>query len=328
MMTPPDNTSSSPSGASSTPLEPLTVPTTQQIVEKYLPSVQWLSPVKGLCLCPGRAKHTSKSTKKDCAVFLDGKVPTVYCFHQNCQVEVEAVNDDIRAAWRYFQPEVSAEERQKLLEDSSRRHELESRALAAKATILEKYKWNIFGEALNAQLPEQFRIWRDSLWRPTDVIWCGEPHNSGAFFHRNNFMLAEDATAKGHFSSASTYRAGNYSRSNDNVVSTPFLIVEGDAVFKTTMINENDKHDNKLACAAIFNWLRKEMKLNLRAIVDSANKSLHGWFDMPDVKTFEQLKVMLPIMGCDKAMFKPSQPARLPGVLRDNGNEQRLLYIA
>lgn len=311
-----------------TPSEPSTAPTTQQIVEKYLPSVRWLSPVKGLCLCPGREKHTSKSTKKDCAVFLDGKVPTVYCFHQNCQVEVEAVNDDIRAAWRYFQPEVSAEERQKLLEDSSRRHELESRALAAKATILEKYKWNIFGEALNAQLPEQFRIWRDSLWRPTDIIWVGESHSSGQFFHRNHFMLAEDATTKGHFSTASTFRTGTYSRSNESVLTTPYLVVEGDAVLKPVMLNDNDRHDNKLACAAIFNWLRKEMKLTLRAVVDSGNKSAHGWFNMPDAATFAQLKVMLPVMGCDKAMFKPSQPCRVPGVLRENGNEQRLLYIA
>jgi hypothetical protein len=298
----------------------------QEIVAKYLPDVQWISPTKGLCVCPGAAKHTTRSTKKDCAVFVE-KVPTVYCFHQNCQVEVEAVNDDIRAAWRYFQPEVSPEERQNLLAESSRRHELEARAQAAKATIVSKYQWDPFKSALNASLPEQFILWRDRLWKPDDTIWIGEPHHSGHFFHRAYFSFAETAILRGHFTTASCFKAGVYQRSNESVLRTPYLIVVGDAVLGAPINNDRDRHDNKLACAAIFNWLQKEMKLTLRCVVDSGNKSLHGWFNMPDQQTYDQLKVMLPVMGCDKAMFKPSQPARVPGIVRDNGNEQRLLFL-
>lgn len=321
------DTSTTPSAHASTPVSPSPTPSLQEIVQKYLPDVQWISPTKGLCLCPGRAKHTSKSTKKDCAVFVE-KVPTVYCFHQNCQEEVSSVNDDIRAAWRYFQPEVSPEERQKLLEDSARRHELEARALAAKATILRAFKWDVFQGALNVSLPEQFLLWRDRLWKPDDVIWIGEPHNSGHFFHRAHFSFAEDAIIRGHFTTASCFKAGVYQRSNESVLRTPYLIVEGDAVLGTPILNEQDRHDNKLACAAIFNWLQKELHLKLRAVISSGNKSLHGWFEMPNSVLYDQLKIMLPVMGCDRAMFKPSQPARIPGILRENGQPQTLLYIS
>lgn len=313
---------SKPSAESSEPQ-----PSLQQIVEKYLPDVQWVTPVKGLCLCPGREKHTSKSTKKDCAVFLDGKVPTVYCFHQNCQEEIQEVNEDIRDAWRYFQPEISPEERQKLLVESARRHELEARALAAKPQILKNWKWDIFSEALDASLPEQFQRWKQ-LWTPEDYIWIGEPHSSGQFFHKSHFGMAEDMVLRGHFGCASIFKSGTFSRTNENVATTPFLVVEGDAVLGVAPKTESDKHDNKLACAAIFNWLRKEMGLKLRAVISSGNKSLHGWFNMPDKDMFNQLRVILPALGCDRALFKPSQPVRIPGILRENGNPQQLLYIS
>lgn len=327
----PSDTPSTPSNSppSSSTSEP--VPTIHQIVEKYLPSVQWINPLKGLCLCPGREKHTTKSTKKDCAIFLDGPIPTVYCFHQNCQEEVDEANQNIRDAWRYFQPEVSPEERQRLLEDSEKRHALESRTVAAKPAILEKYAWNLpepdRDGRIPTSLPDHFLAWRDRIWNPEALIWIGEPHHSGQFFHKTHFMLAGEAMMKGHFTCASTFKSGSFSRANDGVSGTPYMIVEGDAVVGAP-VTDAEKQENKKACAAIFNWLRREMNLDLRCVIDSGNKSLHGWFRMPDKNVFDQLKIMLPVLGCDKAMFKPSQPARLPGILRENGNPQQLLYLA
>jgi hypothetical protein len=38
------------------------------------------------------------------------------------------------------------------------------------------------------------------------------------------------------------------------------------------------------------------------------------------------LKIVLPIFGCDPALFKPSQPCRLPGARRDD-RWQKLIWF-
>lgn len=314
------------SETSSTPVNPSepSTPTLQEIVQKFLPTVRWLSTDKGLATCPGHSKHTSRSTKRDCAVFIGGNVPTVTCFHSNCYEEIAKVNEEIRDVWRLYQPELPEADKARLRAEHSRRHELESRALAAKSRILVDYRWNInFDEPSTPA--EQFARWK-SLWKPTDRIWIGEPHESGQWFHRDCFPTVDEASCRGHFSSASTYKEGTCSRANDMVLATPYLIVEGDAVLGKPN-SDTERRENKLACAAIFRWLEKEVGMTLRCVIDSGNKSLHGWFDMPNTNLFEELKVLLPALGCDKSMFKPSQPARIPGIRRENGNMQTMLYF-
>jgi len=60
--------------------------------------------------------------------------------------------------------------------------------------------------------------------------------------------------------------------------------------------------------------------------VDTAGKSLHGWFDFPGDGCIPTLKEHLTALKCDPNMFRPSQPCRLPGALRD-GKYQRLIYF-
>lgn len=316
---PPDSLSapSNPSDTSS--------PSIHQIVERYLPFVRWLTPEQGLTPCPGEKKHNVKSSKRDCMVFVTpGRVPTVSCFHSSCHEEVAAVNDDIRAAWRLFSPAMSAEDQAALSEISTRRRELEARATASKPIILRDHAWSI--DLAKDSDPSDFNVWK-GLWRSQDIIWVGEPHESGQWFHRNCFQTAEEAGLRGHFSCASTFKLATQSRSNDSVASTPFLIVEGDSVLGKQPENDLEKRENKLACAAIFRWLEREVGLTLRCVIDSGNKSLHGWFNMPPEALYNDLKTLLPFMGCDRAMFKPSQPARVPGIMRDNGKGQNLLYF-
>jgi hypothetical protein len=65
---------------------------------------------------------------------------------------------------------------------------------------------------------------------------------------------------------------------------------------------------------AVFMWMRNFMRL--RAVVDTAGKSLHGWFEYPTQEELAELRVILPALGCDEALFKASQPCRLPGARR------------
>lgn len=50
----------------------------------------------GFAPCPGRARHTKGSGLRDFRVHLDAGVPTGFCFHSSCAVEVEEFNRELR----------------------------------------------------------------------------------------------------------------------------------------------------------------------------------------------------------------------------------------
>jgi hypothetical protein len=102
------------------------------------------------------------------------------------------------------------------------------------------------------------------------------------------------------------------------VLQKKFLVIESDILNKSQM-------------GSVIAWCRQFMRL--RAIVDTGGKSLHGWFDQPEPEIESELKLILPNLGrrgeqetLDSALFKPSQPCRLPGKTR-GGKIQSLLYL-
>lgn len=157
------------------------------------------------------------------------------------------------------------------------------------------------------------------LFQDDDIIWCGrDVQDTGSPAHASRFRpvrewLAE-TTSPGSFICPSTFKQGVYSRSNEHVLQPKFLVVESDKINKNEM-------------GALFRWLRTNVGLNLRVVIDTAGKSLHGWFDYPESRLLEQLRYFLPALGCDSALFNPSQPCRLPGAVR-NGHYQKLIYTA
>jgi hypothetical protein len=110
------------------------------------------------------------------------------------------------------------------------------------------------------------------------------------------------------------FRPGSTSRSNANVECRQFLVVESDVLHRDEV-------------GAVFLFLQRRLGHPLRCIVDTGGKSLHGWFEAPPEGTLlARLKAGLTGLGCDPKMFNPSQPARLPGALRD-GKEQKLIWL-
>jgi hypothetical protein len=76
-------------------------------------------------------------------------------------------------------------------------------------------------------------------------------------------------------------------------------------------------------------WLHaaSRLKYRLHCIIDTAGKSLHGWFEAPRNKVLEnRLKAGLVAFGCDPKVFTYSQPVRVPGAFRD-GRLQRLVWL-
>lgn len=162
-----------------------------------------------------------------------------------------------------------------------------------------------------------------SLFSPEDVIWIGgttdscndEADDNRKARCRLHFRRISDwlflPRPTGQFTCPSVFKAGCHSRCEGNVVQRRFLVLESDTLTKPEI-------------GAVFRWMRQFVRL--RAIVDTAGKSLHGWFDVPEFRALAELKVILPVLGCDPALFKAPQPVRLPGALRDE-KYQTLLYL-
>jgi hypothetical protein len=225
--------------------------------------------------------------------------------------------------------ELTPEERQRF-EAEKRKMRLRAQAETAASSILREHACGFayYGSRSPVNLCDRSPTndWRLllRLFKPDDVFWIGRTTQDSASekhdeqwkaFCRTRFRrVAEwlkEPSAPGLFTCPSAFKAGVHSRSNENAILRRYLVVESDTL------------DKNRVCA-VFRWL--EQFCRLRAIVDTAGKSLHGWFEPPDGATLAELKVILPAVGCDDAMFTLSQPCRLPEGNRE-GRIQSLLYL-
>jgi hypothetical protein len=211
-------------------------------------------------------------------------------------------------------------EKQKL---EQKRRLLEVRASFSLPLILKRYAWSY--EEILADSPvvlaqaDVQNSWRNivRLYNPEDILWIGDTYSSGKPEHHVHFKRAEEwlneKKVAGQFTCPATFKNDSYSRSNDNVLARRFLVVESDVLTKDQV-------------GALFRWLKDEVGLKLRAIVDTAGKSLHGWFEYPKKAVLEELQIILPQLGCDPGLFRASQPCRIPGALRGD-KYQSLIYL-
>jgi len=299
------------------------------VAEALFPGLEWTDEVTAHCPCPGQDKHTGKNGPRDCLVKIDG-IPTVYCVHQSCKEEIEAANKALRSGVPgNCLPELTHEEKlaQKVARDkAAQKHSLALKAKNSVGQILRDYSW-AYGQIIEASqfpiatAPREVMVEAFlSLFQPEDVLWIGDVADSGKPKHATNFRTAREwldqstvSAPFGPLTCPSSFVAGSFSRAKDSVRQQHYLVVESDSHTKDQV-------------GSIFRWLDEAVKLPLQAVVDTAGKSLHGWFDFPAPNILEELKVMLPAMGCDPKMFGSSQPCRLPGGLRDGNKIQKLIY--
>jgi len=118
----------------------------------------------------------------------------------------------------------------------------------------------------------------------------------------------------GNYTCGSSFKPGSFSRCNENLNGHRFMVVESDTLTKDEV-------------SAVFAYLRRRLQYPLHCIIDTAGKSLHGWFDAPRNKILEnRLKAGLEVFGCDPKVFTYSQPVRVPGAFRE-GKLQRLIWL-
>ena len=299
----------------------------RDIAVEMLGNIKWLEDDKGYCKCPGEDQHNGKTGNTDCIVHLDGAA-NIYCFHNSCIEERQQASKALRAALRKGEADPSSKlnrgELKEKHKQEMKRRLLEARASCSLPLILKRYAWsyaNILEDSPVILPPADVATnWKHivGLYKSDDVIWIGDTYSSGKPEHERHFKKAEEwlkqPTIVGNFTCPATFKNDSHSRSNDNVLVRRFLVVESDVL-------------NKDQVGAIFRWLKDEVGMNLRAVVDTAGKSLHGWFDFPKKAVFEELEIILPQLGCDPGLFRPSQPCRIPGVLRGE-KYQSLIYLS
>jgi hypothetical protein len=320
-------------------------PEHRAIAESLLTNIQWKDDRLGYCKCPGESQHNSPTKPDHCRITMDG-VPTIYCFHSSCSADLEHANHALRSAIAKYEyhpdpnlpkplprtltPEDIERQKKKLEQERLKEHSTKSLEVILQQNSLPMADW--FELSPCRLLDDPANDWRLllSLFREDDVVWIGgkfsscgadKPDDQKASFRRFFRPVTQwlqEKTAPDQFTCPSTFKPGTHSRSNENVVTRRFLVIESDCLTKYEM-------------CAVINWCRRFMKL--RAIVDTAGKSLHGWFDAPAAELEAELRLVLPNLGrtdkeptLDPALFKLAQPCRLPGAMRD-GRQQCLLYL-
>ena len=299
----------------------------RRIAESLFGEITWQEDGRGFCRCPGHDRHSGATGKRDCTLYLgNGKPPTVYCVHSSCAGEIADKNRALRSAigraeWELrrgldptlpAKPVLTREERSR--RRRAKRHaEIGRRARAGMPTLLEKFAWPMEAITTSADAfdDDGETGWRAllGLFQPDDVLWIGDRRDSGKPWHDSYFRTAAQWLRLAHrpvespLMSASCFRPGCHQRSRDNVVRTPFLVVESDTLARDEI-------------GAVFQWLITN-GVPLRAIIDTGGKSLHGWFDQPCAGTRrDDLLVALAAMGCDRGPWREPSMSRLPGTYR------------
>jgi len=303
--------------------------TAAAIAEKILKFVEWASGTIGYCECPGKKLHSTNDGKRDCVVYLD-RIPTVHCMHASCAAEIEKTNRLLRSSIlnpngdsAFELPKLTAEDKARITE-RHRNERIRIRATKSLPQILKQHRWT-YDEMIQDSPSDVKGDCRDH-WRallakfaPTDVVWIGAVNDSGGPECAANFKPASEwltyGRAPGQFTCPVNFKNTSTARSNANILDRRFLVVESDVLKKDEV-------------GAVFRWLHESCGLRLVAIVDTAGKSLHGWFDFVSCEpALDELRLVLPSLKCDPKLFTSSQPVRLPGAERD-GKLQRLVYLA
>jgi hypothetical protein len=309
----------------------LLAPSRRDIAEAHFATpIHWIDHETGYLLCPGKHLHSTPDGKRDCRLKLFP--PTLFCFHSQCtghneQIALEFCRNIGKAErggeitkWTPSPEELKAQRQRE--REKQRKATLERRAKDGLRSILERHAISERDFIISSPhtldcVPGEDWKRHLLLWKADDVIWIGNVTDSGSPRHEPNFRTRDEwlkeSSCPGNFTCPSTFKNNICSRSNENAIGRPFLVVESDTLPRGDM-------------RAVIQWLRLSMRL--RAVVDTGGKSLHGWFEYPNDAALTELKAILPTLGCDPALFKASQPCRLPGAWRAEKQKwQNLIWL-
>lgn len=281
-----------------------------------LANLTLVSPDAPYVVCPGREFHTHPNKDTDCHIWFNFGHVRLSCFHQSCAKAVARANGVLAG----LDPSLAVgcpgfDPKQQVLCDGLPGLNL--------PRILESpWSYNDIQADSPTKLEDEPSMhWRllMTLFNPDDVIWVGRDYyDAGKPLHARRFRAASEWQREefcpGPFVCPNTFIPGSYERTGKNILHIRYLVVESDEL----------NHDET---GAVFRFLQESpFNLKLRAVVDTAGKSLHGWFEYPDLRLFETVRQLIPRLKCDSQLMNANQSCRLPGAKR-GARHQRLIYL-
>ncbi|MDB4438246.1 CHC2 zinc finger domain-containing protein [bacterium] len=173
----------------------------------------------------------------------------------------------------------------------------------------------------------------NNLFPAEAIIWMGEPYDSRQERHRKNFKRTRDwlkQTSLPQRIAAGTFQPGSFSRTKENLKTSPFVIIESDDLIGHKPTNAGERNENKALSYALAGYCQHELGLHLRAVIDTGNKSLHLWFDRPPLKALEAVRTLAPGLRIDTGLLDScaTAPLRMPGCIHEKTNiPSTLLYL-
>jgi hypothetical protein len=279
--------------------------------------------------CPGSHLHNTGNEGSKARLYITNDLAWIKCFHTAClpirksksselcrlirEAKMGGI-DGLPKRYRRSREEIEAERAFAAERRQQMAWEHEARIVAQRLWAGQVPELPPSGEISNDAVEQQHQLL--SLYQPDDIVWIGDKFDSNPdHFKPASQWLQLAVQPPNNLTCPSTFIPGAMARQNEQVAARRFLVVESDELDKDNIMK-------------VFGWLVQEKNMVLQAIVDTGNKSLHGWFTFPDDKLLETLRWMLPKMKCDNSLFTASQPVRLPGILRgDTGRWQKLIWI-
>lgn len=171
------------------------------------------------------------------------------------------------------------------------------------------------------------------LFNSSDVLWLGGQYDTGKPKHAANFKTCAEWVKCETLPTrvaAGTFKAGSISRCNNNVLTSPFIIIESDDLIGHKPTTPEGKERNKQLGAALIRYAQECLGLTLRAVIDTGNKSLHAWFDKPPESDLRAIKRMADGLRIDTGVIDncQSSPLRMPHCIHEVTKQMaRLLYL-
>lgn len=170
-----------------------------------------------------------------------------------------------------------------------------------------------------------------SLFPQDETIWTGEVFHSGVRHadHWRTVASWQNAPSVGPMISPATWKPGTVSRTAENVVTSPFTILDFDGFDGIAPRTPSEIHRHVSDSMAVVRWIREKLEWHLAAIIWTGGKSLHAWFHTPPPHVLQSLKVTATALGIDAGLIgRPEHPCRLPGQRHaKTGQWSRVLWL-
>jgi hypothetical protein len=167
----------------------------------------------------------------------------------------------------------------------------------------------------------------DILWLGKDRYQSGKPHHAANFRTRDEWLKDDELPQR---ICSGTFDEGCISRAKEFVDLSPYIVIECDEIIGKEPKTDAEKAENKKLNAALIRYAQDRLGLTLRAVIDTGNKSLHGWFDHPSQHNFEALCENAELLGIDPSVLKTSPvcAVMLPGCIHEKSNKPAtLIYL-